>query len=240
MSRKSYRTDVSETNHTPHYRGASPPFTAAGAGASGLSNPTPGTSARSARATAASATRSRASTAATSPLVILDVVTSCGCTVARFLDANRSPPGDKTQITVTYDPANRPGTFTKELWVYSSDEAEESRHAHRAGQRHVPRQKSRRRALPGRCRRRACGWPRRSAPSPIFIRDGRCRRRSATPTPRTARSASNCGPQSASGLLRHRLSAANRAGRAGRNQPRLPHPGRQTPLRDRARRAGGR
>ena len=70
--------------------------------------------------TAASATRSRVSTAATAPLVILDVVTTCGCTVPDF---SKKPilPGEKTQITVTYDPANRPGSFTKELWVYSSE-----------------------------------------------------------------------------------------------------------------------
>ena len=43
-----------------------------------------------------------------SPLVILDVVTTCGCTVPDF---SKKPilPGEKTQITVTYDPANRPG-----------------------------------------------------------------------------------------------------------------------------------
>lgn len=54
------------------------------------------------------------------PLVILDVVTTCGCTVPEF---SRQPitPGGKTQITVTFDPMNRPGTFTKELWVYSSE-----------------------------------------------------------------------------------------------------------------------
>ena len=54
------------------------------------------------------------------PLVILDVVTSCGCTVPAF---SRKPilPGEKTQITVTFDPANRPGTFSKELGVYSSE-----------------------------------------------------------------------------------------------------------------------
>ena len=47
------------------------------------------------------------------PVVILDVVTSCGCTVPQF---SRKPvlPGEKTQITVTFDPANRPGTFSKE------------------------------------------------------------------------------------------------------------------------------
>ena len=54
------------------------------------------------------------------PLVILDVVTSCGCTAPEF---SRRPvaPGGTTQITVTYDPTNRPGTFTKELWIYSDE-----------------------------------------------------------------------------------------------------------------------
>lgn len=54
------------------------------------------------------------------PLVILDVVASCGCTVPQF---SRKPiaPGDRTQITVTFDPADRPGIFTKKLGVYSSD-----------------------------------------------------------------------------------------------------------------------
>ena len=54
------------------------------------------------------------------PLVILDVVTTCGCTAPTF---SKQPilPGGKTSITVTYDPANRPGAFDKELWVYSSE-----------------------------------------------------------------------------------------------------------------------
>ena len=54
------------------------------------------------------------------PLVILDVVTTCGCTAPQF---SRQPilPGGKTEITVTYDPTNRPGAFSKELAVYSSD-----------------------------------------------------------------------------------------------------------------------
>lgn len=54
------------------------------------------------------------------PLVILDVVTSCGCTAPQF---SRQPilPGGKTEITVTYDPTNRPGIFTKNLTVYSSE-----------------------------------------------------------------------------------------------------------------------
>ena len=54
------------------------------------------------------------------PVVILDVVTSCGCTRPEF---SRRPvmPGDTTRITVTYDPADRPGIFDKELGVYSSE-----------------------------------------------------------------------------------------------------------------------
>lgn len=54
------------------------------------------------------------------PLVILDVVTTCGCTVPQF---SRQPikPGDKTQITVTFDPTNRPGSFSKDLGIYSSE-----------------------------------------------------------------------------------------------------------------------
>lgn len=56
----------------------------------------------------------------TEPVVLLDVVTSCGCTVPEF---SRKPvlPGAATRIAVTYDPANRPGVFSKELAVYSSD-----------------------------------------------------------------------------------------------------------------------
>ncbi len=54
------------------------------------------------------------------PIVVLDVVTSCGCTVPEF---SRKPvrPADSIRIAVTYDPQNRPGVFSKELSVYSSD-----------------------------------------------------------------------------------------------------------------------
>lgn len=53
-------------------------------------------------------------------LVILDVTTTCGCTVPRF---SQQPVvvGGQTQITVSFDPTNRPGAFTKELWVYSTE-----------------------------------------------------------------------------------------------------------------------
>lgn len=54
------------------------------------------------------------------PVVLLDVVTSCGCTVPEF---SRKPvlAGDSVRIAVTYDPENRPGHFSKELSVYTSD-----------------------------------------------------------------------------------------------------------------------
>lgn len=54
------------------------------------------------------------------PIVILDVITSCGCTVPQF---TRRPilAGAKTAITVTFDPTNRSGIFNKELAVYSSE-----------------------------------------------------------------------------------------------------------------------
>lgn len=54
------------------------------------------------------------------PVVILDVVTSCGCTASEF---SRRPvlPGEETEITVTFDPRDRPGSFEKQLHVYSTD-----------------------------------------------------------------------------------------------------------------------
>lgn len=54
------------------------------------------------------------------PLVILDVVTSCGCTVPEF-SRKPVPAGGRAEITITFDPANRPGTFSKQLGVYSSE-----------------------------------------------------------------------------------------------------------------------
>ncbi len=54
------------------------------------------------------------------PVVILDAVTSCGCTYPEF---SRKPilPGEKTQVKVTFDPANRPGVFEKGIDIYSAD-----------------------------------------------------------------------------------------------------------------------
>lgn len=54
------------------------------------------------------------------PIAILDIVTTCGCTVPEF---SKRPilPGGKATIKVTFDPANRPGTFAKDLTVYATD-----------------------------------------------------------------------------------------------------------------------
>ncbi len=54
-----------------------------------------------------------------SPVVILHIFSSCGCTVPEF---SRKPvlPQETAQIKVTYDPANRPGAFSKELTVFDA------------------------------------------------------------------------------------------------------------------------
>lgn len=54
------------------------------------------------------------------PIVILDVVTSCGCTVPEF---SKRPirAGEKATVKITYDPRDRPGAFSKEIDVYSSE-----------------------------------------------------------------------------------------------------------------------
>lgn len=54
------------------------------------------------------------------PEVILQVTTTCGCTTPRY---TRKPilPGEEAEITVTYDPASRPGNFSRELAVFTAD-----------------------------------------------------------------------------------------------------------------------
>lgn len=53
------------------------------------------------------------------PLVIQNIVASCGCTQP---DWTRQPiaPGGSGKITANYDPANRPGQFSKTLSVYTN------------------------------------------------------------------------------------------------------------------------
>jgi len=73
------------------------------------------------------------------PVVVLDVVTSCGCTVPEF---SRRPvlPGDSTRVTVTYDPMNRPGRIDRSIAVRVSDSDEDIRL--KIVGRVLPRQKS--------------------------------------------------------------------------------------------------
>lgn len=54
-----------------------------------------------------------------SPLVIQNIIASCGCTLP---DWTKHPiaPGGKGKITAIYDPQNRPGAFNKTLSVYTN------------------------------------------------------------------------------------------------------------------------
>ncbi len=52
------------------------------------------------------------------PLIILDVVTSCGCTAAKF-EKEPVKPGKETAITVTYT-AEEAGLFNKSITVYAN------------------------------------------------------------------------------------------------------------------------
>ena len=54
-----------------------------------------------------------------SPLVIQNIVASCGCTTPEWTKSPISP-GGKGKITAIYDPANRPGAFNKTLSVYTN------------------------------------------------------------------------------------------------------------------------
>lgn len=62
-------------------------------------------------------TAMRVVNAGDSALLLLRVHTSCGCTAVDF---TREPiaPGGTGNVTVTYSPKNRPGEFSKDVWVY--------------------------------------------------------------------------------------------------------------------------
>ncbi len=53
------------------------------------------------------------------PLVIQNIVASCGCTTPEWTK-NPIPPKGTGTITAIYDPANRPGPFNKTLSVYTN------------------------------------------------------------------------------------------------------------------------
>jgi len=57
------------------------------------------------------------------PLVIQNIVASCGCTQPDWTK-QPIPPGGTGKITARYDPANRPGQFNKTLSVYTNSKPE--------------------------------------------------------------------------------------------------------------------
>ena len=54
------------------------------------------------------------------PVVVPDVVATCGCTVPVY---SKRPvlPGERSEIAVTFDPMNRPGRFDKAVSVFTSE-----------------------------------------------------------------------------------------------------------------------
>ena len=54
------------------------------------------------------------------PVVIIAVQTTCGCTVPEF---SKRPvmPGERGEIVLTYNPADRPGVFAREADVYGAE-----------------------------------------------------------------------------------------------------------------------
>jgi hypothetical protein len=59
----------------------------------------------------------------TQPLVIQNIVASCGCTLPEWTKSP-IPPKGTGKITAIYDPANRPGPFNKTLSVYTNSKPE--------------------------------------------------------------------------------------------------------------------
>ncbi len=53
------------------------------------------------------------------PLIIIETRSSCGCTASSFTKKPIVPAG-KGVIEVTFNPAGRPGSFRKEVKVYSN------------------------------------------------------------------------------------------------------------------------
>ena len=85
------------------------------------------------------------------PVVVTDVVATCGCTVPVY---SKRPvlPGERSEIAVTFDPMNRPGRFDKVVSVFTSESGDPIRL--RITGRVTPRERSvegcglRRRAMP--------------------------------------------------------------------------------------------
>ena len=61
-----------------------------------------------------------------SGLVIIEVNTNCGCTVADFPQAPVAP-GKQGVISITFDPKGNPGEFAKEIVVKSNAKKKKTR-----------------------------------------------------------------------------------------------------------------
>lgn len=59
----------------------------------------------------------------TQPLIIQNVVASCGCTTPEWTK-QPIPAGGKGKVTAIYDPKDRPGAFNKTLTVYTNTQPE--------------------------------------------------------------------------------------------------------------------
>ena len=59
----------------------------------------------------------------TNPLMIQNVVASCGCTTPEWTKSP-IPAGGKGKVTAIYDPKDRPGPFNKTLSVYTNSQPE--------------------------------------------------------------------------------------------------------------------
>ncbi|MBR5844358.1 MAG: DUF1573 domain-containing protein [Bacteroidaceae bacterium] len=60
------------------------------------------------------------------PLVVIEVNTNCGCTVADFPQAPVAP-GKQGVISITFDPKGHPGEFAKEIVVKTNAKKKKSR-----------------------------------------------------------------------------------------------------------------
>jgi hypothetical protein len=59
-------------------------------------------------------------------LIVIEVNTNCGCTVADFPQAPIAP-GKQGVITITFDPKGHPGEFAKEIVVKTNAKKKKSR-----------------------------------------------------------------------------------------------------------------
>lgn len=66
------------------------------------------------------------SNAGDAPLVVIEVNTNCGCTVADFPQAPVAP-GKQGVISITFDPKGHPGEFAKEIVVKTNAKKKKSR-----------------------------------------------------------------------------------------------------------------